>query len=234
VVLAARDGVVGGQVLDLLLCFSIVGLGLANQFPQSDGLGKVAPLLVQTGQRAVEGYIFRLLLPGLLQGPDGHVQKSKPFGGLGHVHLRTHVPGIAHEDAFAMFEHFKVIAGMEGRFHAGADGPTRQPSQQAAAHIIAILGLLDEAQLLAIKEVARIDLAAIQEEVDAVIEISSCGEDLIGALELPHRDAALLGSEWGQTRDVGFGHRDFPCGFLLPLYPLRQIGKGNRKDRQDS
>ena len=53
-VVAAGDGLVDGQVLELAVGLLVGRLGLAHQVPQGDGLGEVAALLVEAGQGAVE------------------------------------------------------------------------------------------------------------------------------------------------------------------------------------
>ena len=123
VILAARDGIVGCEILDLVLCFHVAGLDFADQFPQGNGLGEVAALLVQTGQGAVETRIERLLVPSLFQNPDAQVEQSQLPGSLGHVHLGAHIPGIPHQNAFAVFQHLEVIARPESGLHTGANGP---------------------------------------------------------------------------------------------------------------
>ena len=94
-VVAAGDGFVDGQVLELAAGLLVGRLGLAHQVPQGDGLREVAALFVETSQGAVEGGAGLRLLPRLFQQPDRQIELAQAVGGGGHVHLGADVPRVA-------------------------------------------------------------------------------------------------------------------------------------------
>ena len=135
---------------------------------------------------------MRVFLAGLFQDPNGKVEQTQGVSGLGHFHLRGHVPRIVSQDLLAVFEHLQVIPGSPGALHPGARGPRPHAGQDRAPHVVLVLGFFGAAKGLAIDEVGRVQLAATEQELDAVVEVAG-GDDLVGALVLTGRGAAVLG-----------------------------------------
>src|SRR5262249_53271455 len=119
----------------------------------------------------------------------------------GQRHLGAHVPGVAGEHRLAVLEHRQVVAGQDGALDAGLGGGGGQPGQPAAAQVVVGLELLGAAGGLAGDPVGRGELAAAQQQADAVVVVL-VGDGLVGALELRGRDAAVLGAGRGQDGGV--------------------------------
>ncbi len=217
VVLAAGNGFRGGQVLVLALGFAIVGLELADQAPESDGLGEVAALLVEAGQAAIEVQVLGASFAGLFQQPDRGVEQAQRVGGLGHGHLRGNVPRIALQHRFAQLEHLEVIGGGAGLLDLGHASQVGQPGQPVAAFVVAVLGFFGSAQGLPVDEVRGIEPAAGDQQFDPVIEAPR-GHHLLGTLELADGHTALVRRRFRQQRGATAirAHEEDPQGELLP------------------
>ena len=187
---------------------------------------EAAALHVEAGQAAVDLHILGVLLPGLFENPHGDVEQTERVGGLGHVHLGAAVPGIAAKHLLAVLQHLEVITRTLGALDAGLGRRADDEGQPAAAKVILVFALFQMPQQPAVDEIGGIDLAAVHHQMNGVIEIAA-GDDLLGALILPDRGAALLRRRRWDGRAI-FRHGVF----LQPRRVLVAKRKGSpRNDR---
>src|SRR5947199_121142 len=74
-----------------------------------------------------------------------------------------------------MLQDLEVVAAALGVFQPGLGLGGREEREEAAAHVVLVLGLLGAPQFLAVDRVGRVELAARQEELDGVVEVAGGG-----------------------------------------------------------
>ena len=158
----------------LALCWASTSGGSALRTSSHSAIAcvKLPRFSYSRARAAVDGGVLGVLLPGLLQGPDGQVEQAQGLGGLGHVHLACRCPRGCGRAPPRRAPAPSGSRGTLGGLELGLGGGGGQERQPAAAEVVLVLDLLGPAQRLAVDQVGRVELAAGQQQLDAVVEVA--------------------------------------------------------------
>jgi hypothetical protein len=149
--------------------------------------------------------MFRVDLPGLLQGPNREIGEFQFLKRLSHGEMSGHIPRIAQQNMLAVLEHLEPVASQLRFAEAQLLIEIGEERQLLAALVVVILVFGGLTQHLAIDGIARVKHAAVQKQRQSVIEVA-LGQHLVGAFVLPSGSAALFGSQERQCNRGFLSH----------------------------
>ena len=166
-------------------------------------------LLQETRERPVYGGILGVFLAGMFKSPDCHVEQAESVGGLGHIHLRADIPGITRQHFFAVLQHLEIVARGPRGLELGLRRGSGDKGQPAAAQVVIELLFFGLAQGLAVDQIGGVEFAASDQQLNSVVIVPG-RNDLVGALELPGCNAAMLPAWRRQRVRIVIGHGHVP------------------------